>query len=94
MDSVPMESQVVIHPYSTLETSVPDICKGWQVCKVFKGDVFHFINRINLVIPLGYELTARGAGCRTETVTEDGYHIESDTPKSAGGLEHESRFLP
>eukprot|EP00434_Breviolum_minutum_P003761 symbB.v1.2.003311.t1/scaffold182.1/size414077/24 len=32
-----------------------------------------------------YELTAEGAGCRTETVTEDGYHIESDTPKSAGG---------
>ena len=33
----------------------------------------------------GYELTAGGSGCKTATVTDDGYRIESDTPKSAGG---------
>lgn len=33
----------------------------------------------------GYELTAEGSGCKTATVTDDGYRIESDTPKSAGG---------
>eukprot|EP00435_Cladocopium_sp_Y103_P059478 s303_g21.t1 len=32
-----------------------------------------------------YGLTAGGSGCKTATVTDDGYRIESDTPKSAGG---------
>ncbi|CAK9069648.1 unnamed protein product [Durusdinium trenchii] len=32
-----------------------------------------------------YNLTAEGAGCKTVTLTDDGYSIESDTPKSTGG---------
>ena len=34
----------------------------------------------------GYELTAYGAGCKTITTTDDGYRIESDTPKAVGGV--------
>lgn len=38
----------------------------------------------------GYNLTAEGAGCKTVTLTDDGYSIESDTPKSTGGAAHGS----
>ncbi|CAJ1374910.1 unnamed protein product [Effrenium voratum] len=32
-----------------------------------------------------YHITADGVGCRAASQTEDGYHIVSDTPPSAGG---------
>eukprot|EP00930_Biecheleria_cincta_P088856 TRINITY_DN78116_c0_g1_i1.p1 TRINITY_DN78116_c0_g1~~TRINITY_DN78116_c0_g1_i1.p1 ORF type:complete len:172 (+),score=36.90 TRINITY_DN78116_c0_g1_i1:84-599(+) len=33
----------------------------------------------------GYQLTSTGSGCKTHTVTDDGFHITSDTPSAAGG---------